>query len=196
MKAGIYGGVCSSAVALLILAASSGARAQSSPVKPGLWETQVSSTSVMQLPPEVEARIAAIPAAQQAQMRAMMPGGMGGSATPVVTTRQVCIAPQTTIDSMMNRAQQSPGMSCSISNKSQTASGVSFDIACTGATGSAKGHTDVRLADDDHATSTSHITVTASSQGHTMNSTVDTTTSAKFVSADCGDVKPYTAPAK
>jgi hypothetical protein len=149
----------------------------------------------MQLPPEVEAKIAAMPAAQQAQMRAMMPGGMGGAATPVVTTKQVCIALQTTIDSMMNRAQQSPGMSCSISNKSQTASGVSFDIACTGATGSAKGHTDVRLSDDDHATSTSHITVTASSQGHTMNSTVDTTTNAKFVSADCGDVKPYTPPA-
>jgi hypothetical protein len=28
-----------------------------------------------------------------------------------------------------------------------------------------------------------------------MNSTVDTTTNAKFVSADCGDVKPYTPPA-
>jgi hypothetical protein len=170
-----------------------GARAQSSPMKPGLWETQASSTSQMQMPPEVEAKIAAMPAAQQAQMRSMM-GGMGGGGTPVSTTRQVCIAPQTTVDSMLNRAQQSQGMSCTVSNKTQTATGVSFDINCTGQTGSGKGHTDVRLVDDDHVSSTSHMTVTASSQGHTMNTTVDVTTTAKFVSADCGDVKPFTPP--
>jgi hypothetical protein len=164
-----------------------------SPVKPGLWETQVSMTRAMQMPPEVEAKIAAMPPAQQAQMRSMMGGAAGGGA-PVVTTRQVCIAPDTTVDSMMNRAQQSPGMSCTISNKAQTANGVSFDITCTGQMGSAKGHTDVRATDSDHVTSTSHITVTGTSQGHTMNSTVDTTTTAKFVGADCGDVKPYTGP--
>ena len=191
MNGWICAGVGCGVVALLLVAPAS-LRAQS-PVKPGLWETQVSSTNTMQMPPELEAKIAAMPAAQQAQMRSMMGGSMGGG-TPVVTTRQVCIAPQTTVDSMMNRAQQSPGMSCTISNKSQTTSGVSFDITCTSATGSAKGHTDVHATDDDHVTSTSHITVTGTAQGHTMNSTVDTTTSAKFVSTDCGDVKPYTGP--
>jgi hypothetical protein len=145
------------------------------------------------MPPEVEARIAAMPAAQQAQMRSMM-GGMGGG-TPVATTRQVCIAPQTSVDSMLNRTQQSQGMSCTISNKTQTATGASFDIDCTGQMGSGKGHTDVHLIDDDHVSSTSHMTLTGRSQGHTVNSTVDVTTTAKFMSADCGDVKPFGPPA-
>jgi hypothetical protein len=165
-------------------------RAQSTPVKPGLWETQGSMTRTMQLPPDVEAKIAAMPAAQQAQMRAMMPGG----GAPATTTRQVCIAPGTTVDSMMSRAQQTPGMSCSVSNKTQTANGMSFDMECTGQMGSAKGHTDLHITDADHVSSTSHITMTGTSQGHTMNSTVDTTSTAKFVSADCGDVKPYAGP--
>jgi hypothetical protein len=186
--------ICGCSIVVLLLAAPIALRAQSSPVKPGLWETQTSSTSTMQLPPDVEAKLAAMPAAQQAQMRAMMPAGMGGAGTPVSTTRQVCISPQTTVDSMMNRAQQSPGMSCAVSNKTQTASGMSFDITCTGTTGNAKGHTDVHTTDDDNVTSTSHITIAATAQGHSMNSTVDTTTTAKFVSADCGDVKPWTPP--
>jgi hypothetical protein len=178
---------------LLLLVAPAVLRAQSSPVKPGLWETQVSMAHAMQLPPEVEAKIAAMPAAQQAQMRSMMGGAAGGGA-PVVTTKQVCIAPETTMDSMLNRAQQSPGMQCTFSNRTQTATGMSFDMECTGQGGGAKGHTELRAIDADHVTSTSHMTVTASSQAHTMNSTVDTTTTAKFVSADCGDVKPYTGP--
>ena len=172
-----------------------GARAQSSPMKPGLWETQASSTSQMQMPPEVEAKIAAMPAAQQAQMRSMM-GGMGGGGTPVSTTRQVCIAPQTTVDSMLNRAQQSAGMSCTIANKTQTATGVSFDTSCTTPQGTATGsYARSRLIDDDHVSSASHMTVTASSQGHTMNTTMDSTMSMKYLGADCGDVKPFTSAA-
>jgi hypothetical protein len=161
-------------------------------MKPGLWETQVSSTQVTELPPEVEARLSAMPAAQQAQVRSMM-GGAG--AAPVVTTRQVCIAPQTSLDTVLNRAQQTPGMQCSFSNRTQTASAASFDIDCTGQAGSAKGHTDLHLTDDDRVNSTSHILVTATSQGHTMTSTIDTSTTAKFISADCGDVKPFSVPA-
>lgn len=178
---------------LFAVSASVSVQAQGTPMKPGLWEIQGTVTSKMQMPPEVEAKIAAMPAAQQAQMRSMM-GGMG-SGTPTTTTNKVCIAPQTTVDSMLNRVQQSQGMSCTVSNKTQTATSLGFEISCTGQTGSGKGHTDVRLIDDDHVSSTSHMTVTASSQGHTMNSAVDVATTAKFVSSDCGDVKPFAPPA-
>lgn len=185
-------------VLLFILAGSTGpAVAQSTPVaKPGLWEMQVSMTHKTALPPEAEARIAAMPQAQQDQVRAMMSGGgMGGGSQPTTITKQVCITPQSSMDSMLNQSQQSPGMKCSFTNRVQTEHGASFDISCTGPTGSATGHSQFRMVDDDHVSSTTHMTVTGSSNGHTMNSTVDSTSTGKFVSTDCGDVKPFTPPA-
>ncbi len=195
MKAYMRVKLCLYCLPVLLLAAPASLHAQGAPipVKPGLWETQMSVTHVMALPPEAEAKIAALPAAQQAQVRSMMGGGAGSA--PTVTTKQVCMTGQSSMDSMLNRAQQSPGMQCTFSNRVQTATGASFDMTCTGATGSATGHTQFRLIDSDHVSSTSHMTVTGSSQGHTMNSTIDSTSTAKFVNADCGDVKPFTAPA-
>jgi len=165
------------------------------PVKPGLWDMSVSVSRVMALPPEAEARIAALPPAQQAQVRAMMSGGAaGGGSQPIVTTRQVCFPAQATMDSLLNQAQQNPGMQCSFTNRVQTATGASFDISCTGQMGTAKGHTEFHATDDEHMTSTSHMTITATSQGRTGNTTMDSTTKGKFLSADCGDVKPVGPP--
>ena len=168
------------------------------PVKPGLWEMSGSVTRVTPLPPDAEAKIAALPPAQQAQVRAMMSGGAGGGGKPITTTKQVCYAAQTTMDSMLNQAQHSPGMQCSFTNRVQTAHGASFDISCTGQMGSAQGHTEFHAIDDEHMSSTSHMTITASSHGSTSNTTTDITTTGKFLNADCGDVKPFTpgAPAK
>jgi hypothetical protein len=179
-------------VLFLVSAASTAARAQSGsiPIKPGLWEIQSSSSRANALPPDAEARIAAMPAAQQAQVRAMMANGAGGG-QPISTTRQVCYT-QATLDSFANQAQQqSPGMQCTISNKTQSASGASFDITCTGPQGNAKGHDDIRLTDDEHFGSKTHMAMTGSSQGHTMNLTVDVTSTGKFLNANCGDVKPF-----
>jgi hypothetical protein len=180
--------------ALVFVSCGTVAVAQSLPVKPGLWETQATTTLAMQLPPEMEAKIAAMSPDQQAQMRAMM-GATGGGGKPTTFTRQTCVAPGTTVENMMNREQQTPGMTCTVSNKTQSASGMSFDMVCTGPKASVKGHTDLHIVDAGHVSSTTHATSTASSQGHTMNSTMDVTSSAKYVSADCGDVKPYSPPA-
>jgi hypothetical protein len=172
-------------IVLFLSASTISLRAQSQPlpVKPGLWEMQASTTSVMALPPEAEAKIAAMPAAQQAQVRAMMGGGMGGG-KPVSVTRQVCLAPQTSMDSLLDPSRQSPGMQCTYTNKVQTASNASFDLSCAGATGSGKGHAEYHAIDDQHMSSTIHMTITASAQGHTSNSTVDVSTSGKFLNAD------------
>jgi Protein of unknown function (DUF3617) len=182
-------------VVVVLLAASFNLNAQSQPlpVKPGLWEMQATTTNVMALPPEAEARIAAMPPAQQAQVRAMMGGGMGGG-KPVSATRQVCLAPQTSMDSLLDPSRQSPGMQCTYTNKVQTASNASFDLSCTGATGSGKGHAEYHAIDDTHMSSTIHMTITASAQGHTSNSTVDVSTTGKFLNADCGDVRPVGGP--
>jgi hypothetical protein len=169
------------------------AQSQPLPVKPGLWEMQASTTNAMALPPEAEAKIAAMPPAQQAQVRAMMSGGMGGG-KPVSITKQVCLAPQTSMDNLLDPSRQSPGMQCTYTNKVQTASNASFDLSCTGTMGSAKGHAEYHAIDDTHMSSTMHMTITASAQGHTSNSTVDVATTGKFLNADCGDVKPVGGP--
>jgi Protein of unknown function (DUF3617) len=159
------------------------------PIKPGLWEMQASSASATPLPPEAEAKIAALPPAQQAQVRSMMGGGK-----PIVVTRQVCFAAHTSLDSLLSQAQHNPGMQCTFSNKAQTANGASFDMSCTGPSGSAQGHAEFHATDDEHMGSTIHMTVTGSSHGTTVNSTMDTTSTGKFLNADCGNVKPMGPP--
>jgi Protein of unknown function (DUF3617) len=184
------------AVVLVLTVSPLSMRAQSGPLpgKPGLWDIEVSTSRVMALPPEAEAKIAAMPPAQQAQVRAMMSGGVGGS-KPVAITRQVCLTPQTSMDSLLDPSRQSPGMQCTFSNRVQTARNASFDLSCTGTTGSAQGHAEYHSMDDEHMSSTIHMTITGSAQGHTSTSTIDATSTGKFMNADCGDVKPVGAPA-
>jgi len=196
---------------LILTAAPLSLQAQSAlPVKPGLWEMQTSSgagsgggapamPAMPALPPDAEARIAALPPAQQAQVRAAMAGAGGGAAKPAGTTVQSCIVPNTSMDSLLNQAQQrtANGMQCTFSNRVQTDKGASYDMSCSGPMGSAKGHTDYKVIDDEHFNSTIHMTITGSAQGQVMTMNRDVTTTGKFVSADCGDVKPVgTPPAK
>jgi hypothetical protein len=101
------------------------------------------------------------------------------------------------MDSLLNQAQQrssSGGMQCSFTNRVQTAQGASYDMSCTGTMGSAQGHTSYHLIDDEHFSSTTHMTITGKGQGHaqgqTMTMTRDMSTTGKYVGADCGDVKP------
>lgn len=185
-------------VIAVLLVAGIGALAQSAPlpVKPGLWEMQTSSNGPGQaaptLPPDAEAKIAALPPAQQAQVRAMMSGAGGGAARPAVAPRKVCLAGQPNLDSILNQSQRSSGMQCTFTNRAQTARGVSFDTSCTSAQGNAQGHTEFHMVDDEHVSGSTHMTITGSANGHAFNSTVDSTTSGKFLTADCGDVKPFT----
>jgi hypothetical protein len=185
----------SSGVVLLLFVAPLTTAAQSAPipVKPGLWETTVTVARVAGLPPEAEAKIAAMPPAQQAQVRAMMSGGAGGG-QPAAATRKACFAPQTSLDSILNQAQQSSGMQCTFTNRAQTAHSVSFDLSCTGQMGNATGHTEYHIIDDDHMSGSSHMTVTGSSRGTTTTMKIDTTSTGNFLNADCGDVNPF-APA-
>jgi hypothetical protein len=175
------------------------------PLKPGLWEIQANTGSpggaaaaptAPALPPEVEARIAAMPPAQQAQVRAAMAargGGAPAARTAGGIATQACLTPNTTLESLLSRSQQA-GMQCSYSNKVQTATGASFDISCTGAIGNAQGHAVYKMPDDEHMSSTMHLSIAATMQGQPMNMTRDISSTGKFVKADCGDVKPAALP--
>ncbi len=159
----------------------------SSPIKQGLWQTQFTSSVQMALPPDVEAKIAAMPAAQQAQVRSMM----GGTAPkPASSTVKSCVASTMTVNDLFNQAQQKGGMKCTFSNEQQTASSLSFDISCTSAQGTASGHAQFTMADSEHGTGTTHMTVAMSANGHSANATMDGTSTYTYLGSDCGDVKP------
>jgi Protein of unknown function (DUF3617) len=155
------------------------------PVKLGLWETTVSSSNQMSLPPEAEARIAALPPDQQAMVRSRMGGA------PVAQTHKSCVASQTTMDALLNREQNHPDAKCTFSNRTQTSTGASFDTVCTMPQGTMKGHSEFHMVDSDHLTGTTHMSGTMSGrngQSTTMNMT--STMTSKYLGADCGDVKP------
>jgi hypothetical protein len=194
MRLSLPDGLLIRCIAFAIFAAPFSLHAQSAPIpiKPGLWESQISSTNTMSLPPEVEAKIAAMPAAQQAQVRSMMGASSGGSA-PVITTTKSCIAAQTTMDALLNQQQNRPGVKCTFTNRVQTADGASFDTSCTTQQGTATGHSTFHNTDDEHVTGTTHMTLDMASNGRTMHSTIDSTYATKYLGADCGDVKPGSA---
>jgi hypothetical protein len=162
-------------------------QSMSATIKQGLWQTQVTMSMQVTLPPDVEAKIAAMPAAQQAQMRSMMGGSM---AKPTTSTVKSCVASTMTPTDLLNQAQQKGGMTCKFTNQQVTASAVSFDMSCTTTQGTASGHAQFTMADSDHGTGTTHMTVAMSANGHSMNATMDGTSIYTYLGADCGSVKP------
>lgn len=174
----------------LALASAASAQSTATPIKAGLWETTVTTNMQIQLPPEVQAQLDAMPAQQQAMMKARMPGGMGGA--PATTTTHSCSTGQSVQD-LMNQAQQK-GSQCKLTNQTQTATGMSFDISCTTPQGSATGHSNFTLADPDHVTGTTHLTVQASGRnGSATSMTMDSNVSSHYLGSDCGTVQPNSA---
>jgi hypothetical protein len=139
----------------------------------------------MSLPPEMEARIAAMPPEQQSMMRARMGG------KPVTMTHKGCSTTQTSMDAMMNDAQKRPGMKCTFSNRKQTSTTASFDTTCTTPQGTISGHSEFRMADSEHVSGTTHMEGQMTSpNGGTMSMKINTELTSKYLGADCGDVKP------
>jgi hypothetical protein len=91
---------------------------------------------------------------------------------------------------LLNQAQQKGGMTCKFTNQQVTASAISFDISCTTTQGTASGHAQFTMADSEHRTGTTHMTVAMSANGHSMNATMDGTSIYTYLGANCGDVKP------
>ena len=102
-----------------------------------------------------------------------------------------CFSAGTTLSDYLTATNKAvSGTRCSVADKAQTAHGIAYDTACNGPSMSSKGHIDFQLPDAEHFNGTSHTTVTGNVQGTPVNMTMDKTFTAKFVSSDCGSVKP------
>lgn len=106
-----------------------------------------------------------------------------------------CFSKGTTLNDYLTATNKAvSGTQCSVSNKAQTARGIAYDTACNSPSMSSKGHIDFQLSDAEHFNGTSHTTVTGTVHGSPVNMTSDKMFTAKFVSSDCGSVKPVVVP--
>jgi hypothetical protein len=102
-----------------------------------------------------------------------------------------CFTAGTTLGDYLTASNKAAaGVQCKVSNKVQSAHGISYDTVCNGQGASSKGHIDFQLAGTENFSGTSHTAVTLGAQGKPVNMEIDKTFSAKFLGSNCGDVKP------
>jgi len=172
-----------------LLAAAPVLAQSSTSMKAGLWETTITSTTQMQLPPEIQARIDAMTPQQQTMRKLEMDAMIDGGA-PTTTTMHSCSTGQSVQD-LMNQVQDTT--SCKLTHQNRTGNTISFDIARTTQQGTLTGHSSFTMADPDHVSGSTHMTATVSGKGGSGYVKMDSTLTSHYLSADCGDVKSNTS---
>jgi Protein of unknown function (DUF3617) len=135
------------------------------PMKMGLWQTEVT----MEM--------------------SGMPNGAG--MPPRTITTQTCMTPDTWKNSLgnaQNRMRNMPA-SCTTSNVQEDSHHYTADVQCTAQQGfSTTAHIDMHFDSDESMHGTTNTTMSGGNTG--MNMTMNSTIKSKFMSSDCGDVKP------
>jgi hypothetical protein len=136
------------------------------PLKMGLWEHQVT-----------------------VQMSGM-PNGMDSSHTIV---KQSCFTPDTWKNTLQNMQQHPPagGLSCSTSNMQQDPHHIAFDVQCSTSAQPAfttNMHIEMNFDSDESMHGSTATTMSGPNMPQGMS--VNTVIKSKFVSSDCGSVKP------
>ena len=165
---------------ILLFAAVAGAQtaapAAPPPVKMGLWETSSTShIAGLQLPPDVAAQLKA--------MGRSLPGG-----THTLIT-QGCLTPEEWQKQMADM-NKPPDSDCKTTNRQVTPRSVSFDISCKSENGATtNGHWEMHVVDNEHGQGSAHMT--SSTPGpNGQNLTMDMTFNSRYLSSNCGAVKP------
>ena len=105
------------------------------------------------------------------------------------TDDQYCFTAGMTLEDYMTASNPGTGAKCSVTNKVHTGHGISYDTACASTRSGSKEHIDFKLSDPEHFSGTSHTTVTSNSGGKVLME-MDKKFTAKFMSSNCGSVKP------
>jgi hypothetical protein len=142
----------------------------------GLWESV--TTTAIQLPPEVAERMKA--------------AGMNGmpSMAPTTMTNQSCITPDTWNQGLaLTNARQG----CTVTDKTVTPKGVTFTMTCAGRGGmTTTAHGDIVFESPEKVTSNIKMAMNMPQGPAGGTTTTEIKSVTHFVSADCGNVKPYT----
>ncbi len=115
-----------------------------------------------------------------------------GTRTMDAGADQFCFAAGTTLGQYLTATNQGvAGTQCSVSTKASAPHGLSYDTVCKGRDMTSDGHIDVQLTDAEHFSGSSHTKVTGTAHGKPLNMAIDKTFTARFLSSDCGNVKPF-----
>jgi hypothetical protein len=159
-------------------------------IKPGLWENttthQMSGVAMPNMPHVTPEQLAKLPPAQRAQVEAMMKGS-GGS--PQTDTTKVCI----TREQLSKPIFDAGDKGCSYNLTSSSSSSQVIHVECTRGNTKTAGDLTFKRSDSEHLTGdmlmkTTGDSSTAGSVGQNM--TIKLTFANKFLSSDCGNVKP------
>jgi hypothetical protein len=158
-------------------------------LRPGLWEETVTSrtdnaqaNAAME---QMKQRMAAMSPEQRAMMDKMM-GGHAMAAGGAPAAIRVCI----TKEQAERNFAPDANSHCTRSNISTSGNTTRFDMSCVMSQATMTGHgTFTNQGDSAFTVTTSTDTVSARSKMH-----VDSEITGKFVSSDCGEVKPFVAP--
>ena len=170
----------------------SGTLAHAEPrMRPGLWEETVQvksdnpqANAAME---QMKAKLAAMPPEQREAIEKMMAShGVGVAPGGAPDTLRVCV----TQEQVDRGFKPEDNGRCSRSNVSTSGSTTSFDYACKSERSTVSGHgTFTAMGDSAFKASTATDTVSAKTTMH-----IQSDISGRFVSGDCGDVKPAVAP--
>ena len=145
--------------------------------KPGLWEMQSNVRS-----DEMDKRLAAMPAEQREKIQAMMARhGMGGG-----KGMRVCMTPEDVQRPPPSGIQERGD--CKTEYAARSGNRIPFKTVCTEPPSTAEG--EMVFESSESFKMKLHRTATTKSGPQTM----DVDMHAKFVAADCGDVKPRKRP--
>ena len=175
-------------------AALAGSLAQAEPhLRPGLWEEAVTvksdnaqANAAME---QMKARMAAMPPDQREAMEKMMASHGIGMAAGAPNTVRICV----TKEQADRGFKPEDNGHCTRSNVRTSGSTTSFDFACKSEHSSVTGQGSFTAQGDSAFTAAT----TADNVSPKMAMHIQSEIAGRFVSADCGDVKPMqTSPAK
>lgn len=160
--------------------------------KPGLWEntttSQISGVAMPAMPQLTPDQLARMPPQTRAQMEAMMKGGMGA---PRTSTMKACI----TREELAKPLFDSGDKSCTYKLVKSSSSSQQIHVECTPGNTKTVGDLNLERVDSEHLKGDMVMKTTgdgaSGTAGQNMNIKISFTN--KWLSSDCGDVKPATA---
>ena len=158
--------------------------------KLGLWETTIDTAGMpaMVMPQIPKETLDKMPAAQRAQVEAMMKNQAGGSGKRTATTKS-CTTKES--QSRGYGMPESKEATCKRQIVSSTSSKTELHMVCTSSTGATKSESDILMERID----SEHVRGSVTSKTSVRDSpiTVKIAINSKWLSSDCGDVKPLIA---
>lgn len=154
--------------------------------KPGLWEntTTMEMSGMPAMPQIPEEQLAKMPPQQRAQIEAMMKsrGGMGGP-----RTTKSCMTPESLKRSLAFAQNAQTENSCTSKVASSSANKREIHFECTRGKTTSAGDMTIERIDSEHVKGNMVMKTIGADRPMDMKMSFTT----KWVSSDCGDVKPF-----